>query len=1398
MKDEDLSRDELLAELVELRCRVEGLEVGRTPPSRKELGGNEVLLGKRSGGGKPPLQASHLEPAETIADYHSAAQSASEAIGVTQDQRLKSANREETQLQAYSEDGLQMVGTALHITDHGKAEEALSESENRLTKLMDHSPMGMAVADMSGEIKYLNKKFIETFGYTLQDIPTLEHWWRLAYPDPQNVERVKSEWLHTIRESAEEGTEPDPVEREVRCKDGTVRIIDFRKTVVDKLIIHTLHDVTESKRQEEALRESEQMFRLLSEQSLMSVAILQGGAYKYVNQAMSDLCGYSLEEISEWGPEELLSVIHSDDRSLVEAQARMEQSEAPCQKGLYSFRIITKSNTTKWVEVYSKTIQFKGRPANLLTMLDITERVKAEEDLRSSEERLRLAWETSPDALSISRLEDGTYVDANQGYTFLTGYTRDEVIGRSALDLPFWADAQDRQPFAAYLKQHGHVRNFETRLRRKDGEIRSILLSAGVMMLHGEPHLLAVTKDIEDMKRAEKALARSEELFRKYFELGLVGMALTSPEKGWVFVNDRICEMLGYTRDELLQTTWPALTHPDDLGPDLMQFDRMLAGQIDGYAMDKRFIRKNGETVDTTAHVSCIRRADGSVEHVIAHLHDITDRKKVENELFSSSQMLQLVLDTIPQRVFWKDRNSVYVGCNKPLAEDGGYSDPADLIGKTDYETTSWATADLYRADDRQVMETGQPKINYEEPQVRADGSVGWLRTSKMPLRDKDGRVIGVLGTFEDITERKRAEQALREASLVVENSPVVLFRWRATQGWPITMVSKNVEQFGYVQEELLSGEVPFASMVHPEDLDRVAREIEEYSSTGAVRFQQEYRIVTKEGIVRWVDDRTLVERNDQDEVVSYEGILIDVTERKLAEGSLSEKTQFISSLLRAIPVAVFYKDKEGRYVGCNDAFARFMGVDSEEICGKTVHELWPGELAEKYHQMDLELMRNREHQEYEFQVEAEDGQKHPVIFAKDVFLDTNGEVAGLVGAFLDITDIKLAETERERLQEQLLQSQKMESVARLAGGVAHDFNNVLSAILGHAQLGMMRCKPSDKVHTHLEVIEESAYRSADLVRQLLAFARRQTVAPKIVDVNDTVAGLLKMLLRLIGEDIDLVWMPGTCLWPVKIDPSQFDQIMANLCINARDAISGVGKVTIETENTSFDDSYCAVHQGFVCGDYVMLAVSDDGCGMSKEVLYRIFEPFFTTKELGKGTGLGLSTVYGIVKQNDGFINVYSEPGKGTTFKVYLPRFVGETIAPTAETTRETARSRGELVLLVEDEPVILNVGKQMLEELGYKVLTAATPGEALRQAREHTTEIQLLITDVVMPEMNGRDLAKSMQDIIPGLQCLFTSGYTSNVIAHRGVLDEDVHFIQKPFSLQDLAGKVREALERE
>jgi PAS domain S-box-containing protein len=420
----------------------------------------------------------------------------------------------------------------------------------------------------------------------------------------------------------------------------------------------------------------------------------------------------------------------------------------------------------------------------------------------------------------------------------------------------------------------------------------------------------------------------------------------------------------------------------------------------------------------------------------------------------------------------------------------------------------------------------------------------------------------------------------------------------------------------------------------------------------------------------------------------------------------------------------------------------------------------------------------------------TKDRRQIPYEIKTSLLSDRTGNLIGISGVGRDLT-------ERNKLETQLIQSQKMEAIGTLAGGVAHDFNNMLCVIIGHANLALMDLEPTQPIHVNIEEIRKAAERSAGLTKQLLAFARKQTIAPKVLNLNETITGMFNMLKRLIGEAIDLKLQPANDLWPVKVDPSQIDQILANLCVNARDAIADVGKITIETGNNIVDEGYCAHNPGFVQGEYVRLTVSDNGCGMDKTALAHIFEPFFTTKAVGAGTGLGLSTVYGAIKQNNGFINVYSEPGLGTTFTIYLPRYVGKDAQARPEAAGEPAQRGQETILLVEDEPSILNVATMLLTRQGYTVFAANTPNEAIHLAGEHVGEISLLMTDVVMPEMNGRDLARNLLSLNPNLKCLYMSGYSADVIAHHCVLDEGVHFIQKPFTMADLAAKVREVLDR-
>ncbi|OPZ16016.1 MAG: Blue-light-activated protein [candidate division BRC1 bacterium ADurb.BinA364] len=527
------------------------------------------------------------------------------------------------------------------------------------------------------------------------------------------------------------------------------------------------------------------------------------------------------------------------------------------------------------------------------------------------------------------------------------------------------------------------------------------------------------------------------------------------------------------------------------------------------------------------------------------------------------------------------------------------------------------------------------------------------------------------------------------------------------------------------------------------------------------------------------------------------EAIRLRARERAAA-GALRASELFMQNVLESIPVPIFCKDREGRYLRINRAFESFLGKPEGEVAGKTVFEIWPADAARADHEKDQALLAHPGTQAYECVVRNARGEPRHVVFHKSTMANAEGAAAGLIGAIIDITDAKRAEQEREKLTEQLAQAQKLESVGRLAGGVAHDFNNMLNVILGHAEMARDDLPQNHPMRASLEEILKAAQRSANLTRQLLAYARRQTVMPRVLDLNETVEPMLKMLQRLIGENIELLWRPCSRLDPVRIDPSQIDQVLANLCVNARDAIGGgEGKVVIETAMAEYDEGYCSAHAGFEPGRFVQLAVGDDGCGMSQETLANIFEPFFTTKGVGEGTGLGLATVFGIVKQNGGFIEVQSEPGRGSTFRIHLPAY-GAAQDGAAGEGASAAPARGcETILLVEDEPAILRMARTMLERMGYRVLAASAPSEAMRLAEEHAGRIDLLISDVVMPGMNGRELADRVLRRCPGLKSLFMSGYTADVIAHQGVLDSGVHFIQKPFSQRDLGAKVRAALER-
>lgn len=478
------------------------------------------------------------------------------------------------------------------------------------------------------------------------------------------------------------------------------------------------------------------------------------------------------------------------------------------------------------------------------------------------------------------------------------------------------------------------------------------------------------------------------------------------------------------------------------------------------------------------------------------------------------------------------------------------------------------------------------------------------------------------------------------------------------------------------------------------------------------------------------------------------------------------------------------------------DQVYRIYGVDRERDPLRTWSD--PGFCGNDRAQLLKEALRRAGKEGEPFDLELEltrlDGER---IWTRVTGHPVAGEegIERITGNIMDITAAKRAAIEKQNLLIHLALARKLELVGRLAGGVAHDYNNMLSAVLAYSEMAMEKVSPSDPLHDDLEQIFKAGKRSADIGRQLLAFTGKESYTPRVVDLNEIIGGMLKILGRMIGENISLDWRPGPGIWPVRIDPSRIDQVLANLCVNARDAIGDVGEIVIETENVSLEKSLQPEQADFVPGDYVKISVADNGSGMDRETLRRVFEPFFTTKETGKGTGLGLATVFRIVKENRGLIDVESEPGRGTVFTLYLPRHSAPAGTDTEKIPEKIVPGRGETILLAEDDPLVRKFVTKIFTEINYTVLAASSPEEAIRLAGEHRGEIHLLLTDLIMPGMNGRDLAEKIRASRPGIRHLYMSGYTGEAAPRRDLLEEEDQFIAKPFTAADLSAKVRTAL---
>lgn len=723
------------------------------------------------------------------------------------------------------------------------------------------------------------------------------------------------------------------------------------------------------------------------------------------------------------------------------------------------------------------------------------------------------------------------------------------------------------------------------------------------------------------------------------------------------------------------------------------------------------------------------------------------------------------------------------------------------LVGYTpeEWTTLEWWLGIIHPEDQTWVLAycadlTSRGEEHSMEYRLMAkDGTVVWVN-DLVTIEMLDGKPRIMRGVLVDITDRKRAElenAAMYDRFVSVMNSLDALVYVADMDTYELLFINEYGKQlFGNIEGQMCwkalqggqSEPCSFCTNHRLVENGKPARVyVWEFQNTVTGNWYQ-----CRDKAILWNDNH----------LVRME-IATDITARKQAEETLNKSENRFRTLVNTIPDLIWLKDTDGVYLSCNSMFERFFGAKEADIVGRTDYDFVEKELADFFRENDHKAMAaGKPISNEEWITFSDDGKRALLYTTKTPMYDNEGKLVGVLGVGHDIGEIKRNADERARLEDQLQQSQKMESVGRLAGGVAHDFNNLLTVILGGAYLALNKLESGQPLHEYVTQIQKAGKKSAELTQQLLAFARKQTIEPKVVDLNEIVSGMIKMLQRLIGENTQLTWQPANNLWSVKADPSQIDQILANLCVNARDSIADIGTITIQTGNSVVDEGYNAEHADVIQGEYVHISVCDNGCGMDKETMAHIFEPFYTTKGVGKGTGLGLATVYGAAKQNNGFVNVYSEPGIGTTFTIYLPRYVGNTDQKSAKEQSQPAPRGLETILLVEDEPAILNMTMMLLQNQGYTVMAAETPGEAIRLANEHFGKFDLIITDVIMPEMNGRDLANNLMLLNPKLKCLFMSGYTADVIAHHGVLEEGMHFIHKPFALPDLAVKVRKVLD--
>ncbi|MCK5057998.1 MAG: PAS domain S-box protein [Candidatus Aminicenantes bacterium] len=781
-----------------------------------------------------------------------------------------------------------------------------------------------------------------------------------------------------------------------------------------------------------------------------------------------------------------------------------------------------------------------------------------------------------------------------------------------------------------------------------------------------------------------------------------------------------------------------------------------------------------------------IRELEKLQLQVAEHRMSEQKHKRAEEKLKESEEKFRSFVETSDDLIFRLTKTG-YIQYVSPRVEALYGYQPDELIGKHLKNTTPVAEIPKALKAINEVLH-GKTIKNFVINQKKENGQIFPMEINAVPVK-KDGKIIGVQGIMRDITGRKQAEQVLRESEAqnraILEAIPDLMF-----------LISRDGEFLSYeaAAKDLYTDPAQFLNKniydVLPKELAELTMHyIRRSFESGKIQIF-EYQLPTGSKAFDW-EARMVKVSNDK--VLS---IIRDVTEHKQAEEALRESEEKYRNLIQQSNDAIYLLYKK-RFEIINEKFQDIFGLTLEEVNKPEFNlmDLVAPESKTLIEERERRLANGEELEPiYEFTAITKDGKEIEVEVSTS-HIKYKGGIA-TQGILHDIT-------ERKSLEQQLRHSNKMESIGTLAGGIAHDFNNLLTVINGHAEMTLMKCEKDHPLYKNIVWILHAGKKAENLTRQLLAFSRRQITEPKIIDINILISDLDKMMRRLIGEDISMGINLIQDIALIKADQSQIEQIIINLIVNARDAINqrtdlaSEKKITLETDQVYLDESYVSKHVGSQTGLHIIISVSDNGIGMDEETKNKIFEPFFTTKEIGQGTGLGLATVYGIVKQNQGSIYVYSEQGQGTTIKIYWPSTEEKKVSDVTEKTSEDKLAGNETVLLVEDDKGVIDFAYAVLEELGYSVYRASNGKKALELTREKNIQFDLVITDLIMPEMNGKELAAALKKLYPEILIIFTSGYTDNHIIHSGPLDKGVNFIQKPYSVQMLAQKVRKILDK-